>query len=379
VAIGSARTNETGEWAAWLMLLGALAVPVTLLWDFAWESTIGVELFFAPPHSATDLAVALACAGALAALVHATRAAVTGPRAGLQLGPWRAPLGGWLVLWGVLAFVTSVIFDRWWQLGYGLAAGIWHPPQILKALAFFALAVGVWVVWLERQARTSGAIAFAVAGGAVLALIAVVTLPWAFANRQHSAFFFQLGCATYPIVLVALARAGRLRFAATTGALAALGLQLALVWILPLVPGEPSVGPIYNPRDCLLPPPFPLLLVMPALAIDALFRVFPERGRGAQDPARAFTAGILFAAIFTSTQWLFSGFLLTPAADGWLFAGGGRHWPFFLRIDPSARTAFWQTPDEAFTLARAELAAGLAVMAAWLGLWLGAAMRRVQR
>jgi hypothetical protein len=107
----------------------------------------------------------------------------------------------------------------------------------------------------------------------------VVTLPLSFANRQHSALFFQVGCATYPIALLALARAGRLRFASSVAAAVAMLLVATMVWILPLVPGSPQVGPIYNPRDHLLPPPFPLLLLALALALDALLRVFRAHRR----------------------------------------------------------------------------------------------------
>ncbi|MGH2899224.1 MAG: hypothetical protein ACREBE_29750, partial [bacterium] len=136
--------------------------------------------------------------------------------------------------------------------------------------------------------------------------------------------------------------------------------------------------PIYNPRDHLLPPPFPLLLVVPALAIDALLRVFPARTGRVQNWAHALESGLLFTVIFTATQWLFSAFLLSPAADHWLFAGGGRHWPFYLRIDPSARAAFWPAPDDELTLARIALNALLAVLAARAGLWLGDALKRVR-
>ncbi len=359
---------------AWWMLLGAAAVPASLLWDFSWESTVGVDRFFAPPHVATYLAVALAAAGAFAELVETTRARA----AGVALGRVRAPLGAWLVLWGALAFVTSVIFDRWWQAGYGLAAGIWHPPQILKAVAFFAVTGGAWLEWHARQARTGGALAFALAGGVLLSLVGVVTLASSFANLQRGALFFQLGCATYPVLLVALSVAGRLRFSASVAALAAFGLQLALVWLLPLIPGAPEVGPIYNPRDSLLPPPFPLLLVLPALAVDLLLRAKPGRSAPAASALAALELGLAFAAVFVLVQWTFAGFLLTPAADSWLFAGGGRHWPFFLRIDPSARTAFWHAPDDALTLLRGAGVAGLAVFAAGAGLALGTGLRRAR-
>lgn len=357
---------------AWLMLLGSWGVPASLYGDYSWESTIGVDRFFAPPHVATDLALALAAAAALALLLGATRARA----AGVALGRVRAPLGAWLVLWGALAFATALVFDRWWQLGYGLAAGLWHPPQILKAVAFFAVTVGVWVEFQARQARASGALGFALAGGAVLSLIGVVTLASSFANLQRSAFFFQLGCATYPVVLVALAVAGRGRFPASTAALAAFGVQLALVWLLPLLPGAPEVGPIYNPRDTLLPPPFPILLALPALAVDLLLRARPALS--ALDARLALEAGLAFASVFVLVQWTFAGFLLSPASDSWLFAGGGRHWPFFLRIDPSARAAFWHAPGDALSAARGAGVALLAVLASSAGLALGAALARVR-
>ena len=221
-----------------LLLLGALAVPLTLIWDFAWESTIGVDSFLGPPHAANYAAVALACAAALRMAQVATREG-----SGVALGRVRAPLGAWLALWGGLALVAAILFDRWWQASYGIAAGIWHPPQIAKAVAYFAVVVGAWVHALGRQHDARGALAAALACGAVLTLIALVTLPQSFANRQHSGAFYVLTCSVYPLVLAAQAVAGRLRLPATAAALAYLGLAAAAVWLLPLIPGSPRPGP----------------------------------------------------------------------------------------------------------------------------------------
>jgi hypothetical protein len=357
-----------------LLLLGALAVPLTLIWDFAWESTIGVDSFLGPPHAANYAAVALACAAALRMAQVATR-----DGGGIALGPLRAPLGAWIALWGGLALVGALLFDRWWQASYGLAAGIWHPPQIAKALAYFALVAGAWVYALGRQHDARGELAAALACGALLMLIAVVTLPQSFANRQHSGAFYVLACSVYPLVLAAQAVAGRLRLPATAAALAYLLLSVAAVWILPLIPGSPQAGPVYNPRDHLLPPPFPLLLVVPALAVDALLQLLPGRARQGERWAQSLETGVAFAALFTVTQWVFAAFLLSPAADGWLFAGGGRHWPFFLRIEPSARTEFWHGLYPELGTLTSALAAALAVASARAGLWLGAGLRAVQR
>lgn len=353
------------------LLLGAIAVPLTLLWDYSWESTIGVDRLASPPHVANYLAVALAAAGALRLLVEVTRAGA----GGVPLARARAPLGAWLALWGALAFVGALLFDRWWQASYGLAAGLWHPPQLAKALAYFAIAIGAWLAAVERQRDTASSLAAAFAAGGVLAMISVVTTAQSLANRQHSAVFYEIACAAYPLVLVAHARAGRLPGSATIAALAYLALVASLVWLLPLFPGSPEAGPVYNALDRMLPPPFPLLLAVPALALDALLSRHSGPLARASDWLVALAAGAAFFAPFLATQWWFSGFLLSPAADSWLFAGGGRHWPFFLRVEPSARTAFWDFLSPGLDVAAACVSALLAVISARAGLWLGAALR----
>jgi hypothetical protein len=150
-----------------------------------------------------------------------------------------------------------------------------------------------------------------------------------------------------------------------------------MVWVLPLVPGSPQVAPIHQPRTHLLPPPFPLLLVAPALALDLLLRVFPRKGT-APGWGQALEAGAAFFVVLLAVQWPFAEFLLSPAADHWFFAGGGKQWPFFLRIDPAAKTTFWTTGD-ALGWRAAALSIALAALGARLGLWLGAWARRLQR
>ena len=355
----------------WASVLASAAIPLSLLWDFSWESTVGIDRIWAAPHTANYLAIALAAVFALLSVRFG--------EGGVRLGKWHAPLGAWVVLWGALAFLAAFFFDRWWQAGYGLAAGIWHPPQLLKAVAFFAVTIGVWIGCAAGQVRRGGALAFAAAGGVVLALIGVVTLASNFANRQHSAPFYEIACGTYPLVLAALASAGRWRFSATFAALVCIALHGAMVWLLPLIPGEPLVAPIYHPRDHLLPPPFPLLLILPALAVDAFLRIFPGSTRRREGWGAATEAGLAFGIVFLVVQWPFAQFLLSPAADNCFFAGGGRHWPFFLQIDPSAQTAFWTSADDAMNFQRSLLAIALAVLAARLGLWLGAWMQRLRR
>jgi hypothetical protein len=366
-----------------LLLAGAFALPVSLLWDFSWESTVGIDKFFAPPHVLTFAAMLMAAVGAAGLMFFPARGTSALPGS-IQLLRVSAPPGAWLVAWGALAFATAVLFDRWWQSAYGLGAGIWHPPQMLKATTFFATLAGVWFLGSAAQRDSNPASAWAAwlfpfAGGLLLVLIAIVTITQSYPNRQHSASFHQIACATYPLVLAALAGGGRTRWPATTGALVYFVVTGAMVWLLPLIPARPLTGPIYNPLDHLMPPPFPLLLVVPALGMDLLLKKirWPER-RGA-DWLQAGALGLMFFLIFLITQWVFAGFLLSPAADHWFFAGGGKHWPFFLKISPAARVAFWETGADVMNGAGALRALGLALIAVRLGLWLGAWMKRGAR
>ena len=367
-----------------LLLLSAAGISISLVWDFSWESTVGVDLVWSLPHAANYFSVLLAGVTALGLVIATTRTPTA--RAGaVRLGRLHAPLAAWIVLWGALAFAVAVLFDRWWQSAYGLAAGIWHPPQIFKAVAFFAVVVGVWLFCLHRQQRVvgenrfGGAAAFAIAGGLLLALITVVTVTSIYPNRQHSAAFFKIACGTYPLVLVALATSGESRWPATTAAAIYTLILGAMVWVLPLIPAQPQVAPIYNPLDHLLPPPFPLLLIVPALGLDVLLRKLSWPAQRARLWRQAGAAGLAFFILFFATQWCFAEFLLSDLADNWFFAGGGQHWPFFLKISPAARVAFWKTPGDELDLANGLMAAGLALLAAGAGGWLGAWMKRVRR
>jgi len=358
-----------------LLLLGAGGVPLSLLWDYSWECTIGVDLFWAPPHTAIYISIALAGLGALAMLGRNTP--------GMRLGPWRGSFGTWLTLWGVAAFASALLFERWWQGAYGLSAGIWHPPQICKTVSFFAILAGAWSCCAAAQNRNEGSLlgkyGFLVAGGFLLVLINVVSVTGSYANRQHSGAFYELTCVTYTPPLVALAVAGRVRFSATTASLVYVAVWCCIVWLLPLFSARPMTAPVYNPLDHMMPPPFPLLLILPALATDALLRGFSWPGGWTVSWLKAGVAGLVVAVVFILTQWFFAEFLLSGAAKNWIFAGGGQHWPFFLKISDTARQAFWTTAGDELNEGSCLAAIMLAVLSARLGLWAGAWMKGLRR
>src|SRR5437879_1552022 len=86
--------------------------------------------------------------------------------------------------------------------------------------------------------------------------------------------------------------------------------SLGMIWILQLAPETPKLAPVFNPLTHMVPPPFPLLLVVPALAIDLVMqRVGPGR-----DWWLSALVGLAFWAAFFVAQWFLTALLLTPPA-----------------------------------------------------------------
>jgi hypothetical protein len=90
-----------------------------------------------------------------------------------------------------------------------------------------------------------------------------------FATSRLCACVEKLPPMAFPIRLVTMGRAGRTSWPATRMAAVYLLVVCLMVWILPLFPAQPKLAPIFNPVTHMVPPPFPLLLIFPALAFGA--------------------------------------------------------------------------------------------------------------
>ena len=138
-------------------------------------------------------------------------------------------------------------------------------------------------------------------------------------------------------------------------------------------------APIYNAVTHMVPPEFPLLLVVPALAIDLLLQRLGRR----HDWLAAIAIGVIFVILLAALQWFFGEFLLSPAARNFFFASD--QWPYM--VEPGAwQHRFWGVPvDASGTLSLSLLARGLGIAAligmvsARIGLWWGNGMSRVMR
>jgi hypothetical protein len=363
-------------WTAPVAALAATSIVVGVIWDISWHRTIGRDTFWTPAHMAIYLGGLLA---GLSGGWQILRATFGGPIAesGVRIWGFRGPLGAWISVWGAVAMLTSAPFDDWWHNAYGLDVEILSPPHVLLGLGMIAIQIGSLVMLLSLQNRASSesqhslAVLFAYAAGALLLMVSTMFMTESLPNNQHRVGFYRISAIAYPLFLVAVARASRLRWPATTAAALFMALGLAMTWILPLFPARPLLGPIFNPIDRMVPAPFPLLLVVPALAVDYLM----SRVKG-RDWLLALALGIAFVGVFFVVQWRFSDFLLSPAARNWFFASD--RWDYNIRPG-SWRYEFWGQTIDPMTGRALVLCMLFGAAASRLGLWWGNWMRRVVR
>jgi len=226
--------------------------------------------------------------------------------------------------------------------------------------------------------RLAGAFTFA--GGLLLVMIATMISEYASRpNNMHQPLFYQVAAGAFPVLLVALGRSGRLRFPATAAAAVYMGIILATMWILQLFPAQARLAPIYTPVTHMVPPEFPLLLLVPALAIDLLLRHAGRR----HDWLLAAGTGLVFVLLLLVVQWYFGEFLLSPAARNFFFAAD--QWPYMVRPGPWQHRFWGVTRSAVGNLDLPALVRGLAFAAligmgsARVGLWWGSGMSRVMR
>jgi hypothetical protein len=150
---------------------------------------------------------------------------------------------------------------------------------------------------------------------------------------------------------------------------------IALILILPLFPATPRLGPIYVPVTHFIPPRFPLLILVPAFALDLLW----QRTAALSRILTAAASGVLFLALFWAVEWPFAGFLLSPASANRFF--GTRYLGFDdLTAPPGPSTWTFETPAHgAHLLAGLGLAAAIAAAGFWAGSLAGDRIRLIRR
>jgi hypothetical protein len=382
----------TIPWFIYAALFGSTSIIIGVIWDISWHMSIGRDTFWSPPHLAIYLGGVVAGLSSGWAVLKTTFAGTEAERAAsVRIWGLRGPLGAFMCLWGAMAMLTSAPFDDWWHNTYGLDTKILSPPHVVLALGIMVIQVGAMIVVVarqnrsEQQAELTGALnakrrawlrAMYVYAAGIL-LTTVYLMAWEYMGRvfMHSSIFYQVGCVALPVFIIAAARGARLRWPATATTGVYMGLSLAMLWLLPLFPAEPKLGPVRQHVTHLVPLEFPLLLVIPAVAIDLLMR---RNGRD-RDWRLSALLGLAFFIALLVTQWLFGYFLMSPYARNWVFATDqfayyvGKNWYVY-------QHKFYPWDSSTGALLRGLLLAiPLAIASMRVGLWWGSWMRRVQR
>jgi len=382
--------------SAWIAVLGLACLPIGLIWDISHHSTIGRDTFWTPAHILIQLGgiIPATMFGLLA--LRTTFWPQPGDREG-AVSFWgaKAPIGVWMTIWGCMAMLTSAPFDDWWHNAYGLDVKIISPPHSVLGLGMLGVGLGVILYVFsvqnrqEESQRGKLALVCALAVGALLTLYADFTTELTWPNMQRSTKFLQVACIPFPLLLSLAARAARIRWAATIAALTYTAIYLFMILALPLFPAAPKLAPIYHPVDHMLPPAFPLALVVPAVAFDLLEQFSGRWSRAVsassglfrkpwvRDWALAFVGALVFASLVGFVQWHLSAFLLSDAASNRLFARDG-HWPYFVKEGPWMNT-FWDNEEPRLTVAGFFGAWLRGLITVRLGLVLGNYLLRLRR
>jgi hypothetical protein len=156
---------------------------------------------------------------------------------------------------------------------------------------------------------------FVYGAGVMLVVMMIMIMEYTVRSFLHSARPYVVMAALAPITLTVASRATRFRFAATAVAGFYTFVNIALILILPLFPAEPKLGPVYQHVTQFIPPEFPILLIVPAFALDLIL----QRTRSWNPWKSAAVAGFAFVTLLLAAEWPFADFLMSPASRNRFF------------------------------------------------------------
>ncbi|WP_213806774.1 hypothetical protein [Granulicella sp. dw_53] len=379
----SARTGSI-PWYVWLGVAAITSATIGGTWDVSWHRSIGRDTFWTPAH------VAIYACGVLAGVICSYLILVTTFNKSAPLRPasvnvlgFRAPLGAFIAAWGGIAMLTSAPFDNWWHNAYGLDVKIVSPPHTLLILGTRAVTVGVLFLILAAMNRASEAgrtdfkslqRLFLYAGGILVTGQMFFLLEPTRNISLHSVLAYFAMSIAVPLVLAVISQASRYRWAATAITSMYMLFAIAEILIFPLFPASPKLGPVYFPVTHMVPTKFPVLLFVPALALDLLW----QRTSSWKFWKVAIVSGVLFVAVLFAVEWPFANFLLSKASENRFF--GTMYFSYATPADSFNRMRRFADPDHGMTLYFGLLrSAVVGAIGTWIGLSFGRWMRSVQR
>lgn len=370
-------------WYLWCAVLGVTSVTIGVHWDVSWHRSIGRDTFWTPAHMAIYLCGVLAGISFGYLILSATFIRGNAEQEGaVRVLGFRGPLGAFIAAWGGIAMITSAPFDNWWHNAYGLDVKIISPPHSLLVLGIFAVEVGsLFVVasvmnragWESGTYRRLQALLLYIAG-LMLVLTMFFRIEYISDVALHNATAYISIAFGVPIYYGLVGRIGRHRWACTVMTAIYTVFLIGIILVLQMFPAQPRLGPVYQPITHFVPPLFPILLIVPAILLDLLWRRIGEKNA----LLVAAVSGPVFLLSLVAVEWPFAKFLMTKAAHNRFFAAGypeyfERPWSHYVLrqfINPQHGLALWSG------LGIAILYSAISV---WIGLMLGEWMRKIQR
>jgi len=377
-----ARVPATIPWYIWSSIVAVTSAMAGTHWDIAWHRSIGRDTFWTPAHIAIYLCGVISGVGCgYLILSTSLNGASLLKRVSVKIWGFRGPLGAFIAAWGGIAMITSAPFDDWWHRAYGLDVKIMSPPHVLLIAGMVAVEFGTLVLILGQMNRAAGKAKekldwlFLYVGAMIVVCICILVFEYTLRIYMHSGYFYRVVAIAIPGVLAGVAKASGRRWAATT----VIGIYsvflIGCLWILPLVSAQPKLGPVYQPVTHLIPPEFPLLLIVPAVALDW----FWARSKSWKPWLVSAVSGLIFVTLFAAVQWPFATFLLSPLSRNWVF--GSMYFDYNLpSTSHYVRNVFYglekTTPQFCAEMA---MALAAAILTTRIGMGWGDWMRRIRR
>ncbi|MCP1380878.1 hypothetical protein [Runella salmonicolor] len=376
------------------VVFSSFCVIVGLIWDICWHLSIGRDGLFSPPHVIIYVgAIVSGLFSGYQVLYTTFKGSVVEKAQSVKVwGFFYSSLGALFCIWGALMMLTSAPFDDWWHGTYGLDVQILSPPHTVLALGIIGVQFGAIVSVLAVKNQMTGAqptntdftkrrfrrlnMLFALSAGFLVTMWFTLLSEEIGKWEMHNSSFYKVSAMAFPLVLLAFGRGagGRWTITSVTGVYTAV--MCLTLWIIPLFPAEPKLGPIWNHIDHYQGFAFPLLLIVPALAMDWIL----NRYTYINDWVMAAIMSVVFVVITLIVQWPFGSFLQeSPYARNWFF---GSHYYYFGN-DPDweyrYKYAPWVLQNATDFSIGIAYALGFGYISSRIGLAWGKWMRKIQR
>jgi len=365
-------------------VLSSLSIIIGLIWDISWHLSIGRDGLFSAPHLAIYLGGVTAGLFSGYRVLKLTFAGSTAERSKAVKfwGVFYGSLGNLFCIWGAIAMLTSAPFDDWWHNTYGLDVTILSPPHTVLLLGMITIQFGAIISVLAYQniQLSDGVVSrafntlFALSSGFVLCMIFTMGSEYMGRHDMHGVLFYQVASFLFPLFLVAFSVASKSRWGATQATIVYSLFLMIMNWVLPLFPASPRLGPVLNPVTAFQPFEFPLLIVIPALAIDWITHRYGHINTW----LRTLTYAIMFLILLFAVQWPFANVLMASHGH-WFF--GTSQWYFGSNPDWEFRYAFapWMEASGSELAIGLAIALVIAILSSRVGYAWGNWMKKIMR